>query len=199
MAVDSQGNDLSAVGIPVTGATAWAPVDDKNVVTPADGNDPELDLIEAYSAYSKLGLYKTDGGAADTSETGDAITFFQDGYALAGDSTLAVAIGLAQNDTNVLEFITGQKLDANNSMLVDEGFTSEPRLIWQETMFKNRTIRRRNGVARITAVAPDKDERGTVKGRVVTLQWVSSPLFGGAKYREWMLPAPVDNPEPKEP
>ena len=198
MSADSSGNDLAAVGIPITGAAAYAPVDEANMVSAADGNDRKLKLSEDYPAYRKLGLFKSDGGVEDTVDGGDATEFFQEGYKLAGDATLGFTVGLAQNDTVVLEFVTGQKLDANNSMLIEDAFSKEPFMVFQETMFKNKTIRRRNGVAMITAVATDKDERGTVKGRTVTCQWLPSPLFGGAKYREWMLPAPTAPTAPSD-
>jgi len=197
MAADSQGNDITAVAIPITGAVAHAPVDEKNVISAADGNDRDLKLVEDYPDYTKLGLFKSDGGVEDTVDGGDSQQFFQEGYELAGDATLGFTVGLAQNDPGVVEFVAGKPLDDNNSMLVSDAFRKEPFLAWQETMFKNKTIRRRNGVAIITAVATDKDERGSVKGRTVTCKWLPSPLFDGEKYREWLIPAPAADTEEK--
>jgi hypothetical protein len=194
MAVDSQGNDLQAVRIPITGKIAWAPLDPDNVVTPADGGDRALALLTDYPAYKLLGLIKTDGGFEPTSEAGDAVEFFQDGYKLFGDSALSEKVGLAQSDRSLVEFLTGKTFDQNGHIFVSEAFAARQFLIFREVLYKTGDIERRNGVAQFTEVAQNKDERGSVRGFDVTWEWQRSDLFGGEKFSQWDLPvsAPKD-------
>src|SRR5690606_32844881 len=110
MAADTQGNDLDAVGVPITGMAAFAPVDEENVIAkPELGASPLVLPV----AYKRLGLYKVDGGPAPSRETGDALEFFQKGYTLAGDGTRAVAITLAEQNAAVQSLIEGAEPDAN--------------------------------------------------------------------------------------
>ena len=90
--------DLNAVGIPLTGVAAFAPVTEANVIPDTDLGSPTITLP---AAYRSLGLYKEDGGPQDERDDDDALEFFQDGYKLPGNSTVTVQIGLAEDNLNV--------------------------------------------------------------------------------------------------
>ena len=189
MATDSSGNDLSTVSIPLTGVAAFAPVAAGNVIadTAIGGS---IDFSATYAAYKKLGLYKTDGGPQDDRDDDDAIEFFQDGYKIAGDSTLTVQIGLAEDNAAVNQLITGKTPDANGVIYVDASLPDATFLLFVATRFKNGNETRRNGVARISKIEVDQEERGSVRGRNVTFEWVPSDLFQGKPFKQWG-PAPV--------
>ena len=70
MTADSQGNDLEAVGVPLTGMAAFAPVASANVIAKAELAASPLVLPVA---AKRLGLYKVDGGPAPSRENGDAM------------------------------------------------------------------------------------------------------------------------------
>ena len=76
MTADSQGNDLDAVQVPLTGLAAYAPRLEANVIEKADLGASPLVLPVA---FKKLGLYKEDGGPAPSRDNEDPIRFFQKG------------------------------------------------------------------------------------------------------------------------
>lgn len=182
MAADSQGNDLSAVGIPLTGFAA----------VQLDGEPEFLESVEGGGAtvalpagYEKLGLFKDDGGPQDATETEDAIEFFQDGYKIAGASTLTVAITLAEFNAIVRRLISGKTPDENGMILVDQAAPDATFPFFTVTTYKTGIQVRRNGLARVQAVEPDQDTRGEVKGRATTFEWVYQEAWMGY-YREWV-------------
>ncbi len=80
MAADLLGNDVSAVGVPVTGHIGVAPFGTAGP-TPSAGASRSfvLDVL-----YKVPGLFSEDGGFEWTTEPdGDAIVFYQEGYSLA--------------------------------------------------------------------------------------------------------------------
>jgi hypothetical protein len=185
MAADEAGNDLSAVAVPLTGTLGYAPVDAENVIAKADLGAATLD---APAAFKILGLVKSDGGAQDDSNQDDAQEFYQDGYKLAGDGSLTVEVNLAQFDANVRELIHGIVPDENGVIEVNSITPDTTFILLHETVYKNGFIRRRIGVARISAVKPDQEERGSVFGNDVTFEWVRHELFNNAFYWEAMVP-----------
>lgn len=192
MAADSSGNDLSAVGVPLTGLAAIAPVDAENVIPDADMGSTPLTLP---AAYKKLGLYKQDGGPQEARDDEDAIEFFQVGYKIAGDGTLTIVINLAEDNATVNQLIDGKEPDEHGVVYVDSNLPDALWCLFVDTIFKNGTELRRNGVARVQAVEVDQEERGSVRGKAVTLEWVPDTLFNGAPYKKW-LGKPGSTPTP---
>ena len=182
MAADAQGNDLSAVGIPVGGLIAFAPYDAKNVIPDADMKKTQLFLP---ASYQLLGLVKQDGAPQHAHDTEDAIEFWQKGYMIAGEGTRTLQVNLAENTPAVLELIEGKKPNADGVIYVDSSLPDARWLIFQATKFKNGTEDRYNGVAQVTSVELDQDERGSVRGRSVTLTWAEDDLFNGAPFKMW--------------
>lgn len=190
MAADSSGNDLDAVGVPITGLAAFAPVLEANVIAKDELGASPLTLPVA---YKRLGLYKQDGGPASTRETGDAIEFFQRGYKLAGEGTRAVTIGLAEQNETVQALIEGQEPDVNGVIEVSSSLPDNSFILLVVTRYRNGKEKRQIGVASITAVEPDQQERGSVEGSNVTFTWQENDLFNGAPFWQWgpAVPAPA--------
>lgn len=179
MAADEQGNDLDAVDVPITGLAAWAPREVANVIAKAElGASP----LELPAAYKMLGLFKTDGGFADGREDGERIEFFQGGYSLAGDGSRNTVVGLAENNTAVLELIEGKEPDANGVIEVSASLPDNRFIFLNSTRYKSGKEERKIGVAAITAVERDQAERGSVRGANVTFTWQTDPLFNDAPY-----------------
>jgi len=179
MTADAQGNDLDAVGVPITGMAAFAPLDPANVLTKQQLAARPLVLP---SAYRPLGLYKSDGGPQDGRETGDAIEFFQKGYKLAGEGTRTVQYTLAENNRNVLLLIEGVEPDENGVIEVSSSLPDNRFILFDSIRYRNKTEKRRNGVAFVSAVEPDRAERGSVEGSAVTFTWLEDDLFNGAPF-----------------
>jgi len=194
MAADAQGNDVGAVGVPITGAAGVAPVDEANVIEPAAGAIPEIVLP---AAYRKLGLFKDDGGFNLTTEkSGDAIEFYQDGYSLpSGLANATVELGLAQTDNLVREVTRGRVADANGYIAVDAGGHATRYLLYTEEVFRNGFIVRRLGVVSVDSVQEDQSTRGEVRGTNVTFKYERSPYFEMCHFGEWLVDtntAPVE-------
>ncbi len=120
MSADSAGNDLDAVGIPISGLAAIAPVLAENVIEKADLSASPVVLP---AAYKRLGLFKVDGGPQNARETGDAIEFFQIGYKQAGDGTRSVTINLAEFNDAVQMLIEGVEPDADGVIEASSRFS----------------------------------------------------------------------------
>ncbi len=192
MAADSQGNDLSAVGVPIGGLIAVAEYGAANVVADADMGKMPLALPKAYTL---LGLVKQDGAPQHARESGDATEFWQKGYLLPGEGTRTLQVNLAENTPAVLNLIEGKEPSANGVIYVDSNLPDARVMIFQATKFKNGTEDRYNGVAQVTSVEVDQDERGSVRGRSVTLTWQEDPLFNGSPFKMWHG-APAAAPTP---
>lgn len=191
MTADSQGNDLGAVGIPITGLAAFAPVEVANVIDKAKLGVNPLTLP---AAYKRLGLYKSDGGPSESREGGDAIEFFQKGYSFAGDGTRTVVIGLAEQNPTVQALLEGAEPDTNGVIEVSSSLPSNRFILLVVTRYRNGTEKRRIGVASITAIEPDQQERGSVEGANVTFTWQEDPLFNNAPFWQWGPAAPATAP-----
>lgn len=182
MAADSNGMDLDAVGVPITGRAAFAPVALANVIPKEDmGVRPIVFPANA----QELGLFKVDGGPTDARENEDAIEFFQEGYAISGSGTRTVQIVLAEN-TEAIDVLTEGKVpDADGVIEVDSELPSNRFILYQLTRYRNGTERFRQGVAQVTAVEPDQETRGEVNGMAVTFTWRADDLFNGAPFWQW--------------
>lgn len=179
MTADSQGNDLDAVGVPVTGLAAYAPLLPANVIAKEDlGASP----LELPPAFKRVGLYKSDGGPAPARETGDKIEFFQVGYSKAGDGTRSLVIGLAEQNPHVLTLTEGVEPDENGVIEVSSSLPDNQFILLNIVRYRGGLEKRQLGVASITAVEYDQSERGSVEGTNVTFTWQEHELFNGAPF-----------------
>ncbi|GGH34230.1 hypothetical protein [Microbacterium album] len=190
MAADNQGNDLEAVGVPITGMAAYAPVDAENVIAKAELGASPLVLP---AVYKRLGLYKVDGGPAPARESGDPIEFFQKGYTLAGDGTRSVVINLAEQNAAVQQLIEGAEPDENGVIEVSSSLPDNRFILLVVTKYRGGKEKRQIGVASVTAVEADQQTRGEVEGQAVTFTWQEDDLFNGAPFWQWGPAAPGES------
>lgn len=189
MAADSNGNDILAVGVPVTGSIGFAPFGTA-IPTPIEGASDTLVLDEA---FVKIGLLKTDGGpqfawAAD----GDPIEFWQDGYTIpSGLANVTLAITAAEVLADqVREIIAGVAPDANGYVEIDGGGHATRWVVFTEEIFKNGAIRRRVAPwVQLQSATEDRSERGTVNGNALLFDINRHDSVGGKHFGEWVLPA----------
>lgn len=192
MTADSQGNDLEAVAVPITGMAAFAPVALANVIEKtALGASPLVLPVAA----KRLGLYKVDGGPAPSRETGDAIEFFQKGYTLAGEGTRSVVINLAEHNAAVMSLTEGSEPDANGVIEVSSSLPGNRFILYVVTRYRGGLEKRQVGVASVTSVEPDQQTRGEVEGIAVTFTWQEDELFNGAPFWQWGPAVPGTEPE----
>ncbi len=182
MTADAQGNDLEAVGVPITGLAAFAQVIEANVIEKTDLAASPLVLP---AAYKRLGLYKVDGGPAPSRETGDAIEFFQKGYTLAGEGTRSIVINLAEQNAAVRQLTEGKEADENGVIEVSSSLPDNRFILLVVTKYRDGKEKRQIGVASVTAVELDQQTRGEVEGIAVTFTWQEDPLFNNAPYWEF--------------
>jgi hypothetical protein len=192
MAADSFGNDVTAVGVPVTGHMGVAPAG-TTLPTPLEGG---ADTYTLPVAFKLPGLLTEDGGFEWSMEAdGDPIVFWQDGFSIpSGLANVELKVKYAQTDETVREIIRGKTADINGYMTIDGGGTSAKYVVFTEEIFKNGTIRRRvAGNASIASVSEDKSERGSVLGYEVTYKIDRAAALGNEHLGEWLIP-PVVTP-----
>ena len=189
MAADAQGNDILAVGVPVSGSIGFAPYGTA-IPTAAAGAADDLVLDPA---FVKIGLLKTDGGpqfawAAD----GDPIEFWQDGYSIPSglaDVTLAITAAETLAD-QVREIVAGIAPDVNGYLEVDGGGHATRWVVFSEEIFKNGAIRRRVAPnVTLRSSTEDRSERGAVNGNALVFEINRHDAVGGKHFGEWVLPA----------
>lgn len=188
MAADSQGNDITAVGIPITGNIGLGPFG-TDLPTSVEGAATEL-VLDA--AIKKLGLLKQDGGPQFAwAASGEPIEFWQDGYSIpSGLADVTLTLTAAQQDAFVRSIVSGQTPDANGYIEIDGGGHSTQYVLWSEEIYKNGMIRRR-AAANVTvqSVTEDKSTRGEVQGYVLVFKISRSAVFNNKHFGEWVLPA----------
>lgn len=186
MAADSFGNDVTAVGVPVTGHIGIAPFG-TDVPTSVLGADPTYLLpVE----YKLPGLLTEDGGFEWSMEAdGDPITFWQDGFSIpSGLANVELKVKFAQTDETVRSIIRGKTADVNGYITIDGGGTSAKYVIFTEEIFKNGMVRRRAAAnASVATVAEDKSERGSVLGYEVTFKIDRSAELENNHIGEWHI------------
>ncbi|KRE72584.1 phage tail tube protein [Arthrobacter sp. Soil762] len=188
MAADSLGNDVTAVGVPVTGHIGIAPFGTA-IPTPVAGASRSLALAVTYKLP---GLLTEDGGFEWSMEAdGDPIEFWQEGFSLpSGLANVELKVKFAQTDEIVRSIIRGKTADVNGYITIDGGGTSAKYVIFTEEIFKNGMIRRRVAAnATVASVAEDKSERGNVLGYEVTFKIDRSPGLENNHIGEWLIPA----------
>lgn len=187
MVADANGNDILAVGVPVSGSIGFAPYG-TTIPTPTQGASESLVLDPA---FVKIGLLKEDGGpqfawAAD----GDPIRFWQEGYSLPSglaNVTLAITAAEALAD-HVREIIAGIAPDSNGYVEIDGGGHATRWVVFSEEIFKNGAIRRR--VAPLVTLASsteDRSERGGVMGNALLFNIARHEAVGRKHFGEWVL------------
>lgn len=184
---DSQGNDVLAVGIPVTGNVGLAPKG-TSFPSPAEGASESLVLSPA---FKKVGLLKVDGGPQFAwGASGDPIEFWQEGYSIpSGLAEVTNAFTAAQTDAWIREIISGVAPDENGFLIMDGGGHGTEYVLFTEEIFKNGAIRRRVAPSvQVQTVVEDKSTRGEVLGYAITLKINRSPLIGNGHFGEWVLP-----------
>ncbi|TFC30112.1 hypothetical protein E3O55_08495 [Cryobacterium sp. MDB1-18-2] len=188
MSVDVFGNDVTAVGIPVTGFFGYAP---SGTVFPtsAEGASPTFTLP---GAFKKGGLFTDDGGFEWTLEPdGDPIVFWQDGYSIpSGLAKAELVAKLAQYDAVVRELSFGKTADANGYMTIDAGGHNLQFVAFTEEIFKNGVIRRRIAEVSVSGAKQDKSERGKVNGTQVTFKAKRSVYLNNEHIGEWLIGPP---------
>ncbi|MFC5930931.1 IPT/TIG domain-containing protein [Cryobacterium melibiosiphilum] len=187
MTVDASGNDLSAVGIPITGFLGFAP---KGTVFPTS-TEGAASTFTLPIAFVKAGLLTEDGGFEWTLEPdGDPIKFYQDGYQIpSGLANATLVVKLAQYDAMVRELSYGKTADANGYLTIDAGGHAVEYVAFTEEIFKSGAIRRRIAEVSVTGAKVDKSERGAVNGTELTCAAKRSASLGNDHIGEWWLPA----------
>jgi hypothetical protein len=187
---DAFGNDVLAVGIPVTGFFGYAPA---GTVFPTAAEGAAAGFILP-AAFKKAGLFTEDGGFEWTLEPdGDPIKFWQDGYSIpSGLANATLVVKLAQYDAIVRELSWGKTADANGYMTLDAGGHSKKFVAFTEEIFKNGVIRRRIAEIGVTGAKVDKSERGAVNGTEVTFAANRSASLNNEHIGEWFIPAPAN-------
>jgi hypothetical protein len=190
---DAAGNDILAVGVPITGFVGIAPFG-TTIPTNPEGAADDLTLD---AAFRKLGLLKTDGGPQLAwGPDGDPLEFWQDEYEIqTGDADVALTVSAAEalNDV-VREIIAGVAPDADGVTDVDGGGHDERYVLFVEAIFKNGAIRRRvlpNCTLR--TATEDQSTRGEVEGVQLVFGVKRSSQIGNKHFREWVLPAEADS------
>lgn len=193
MSTDAFGNDVAAVGIPVSGFFGYAPAV-TTLPTPAEGGALDFTLP---GAFKKAGLLTEDGGFEWTEEAdGDPITFWQDGYSIpSGLANVTLVAKLAQYDSVVREVTYGKTADANGYITIDGGGHATRYVLFSEEIFKNGVIRRRVAAdAGVSAAKRDKSTRGEVNGTELTFTVARSPLLNNEHIGEWLIPPAASSP-----
>ena len=163
------------------------PYAEENVVTRAmiSKKLAAPDLPDAYDrAKACIGLITSDGGPQDSVEQDDAIEFWQQGYSLNGDPTLTTSMTIAEDNEFTREICFGEKPDEDGVIAVKTLTPDTKWMAYYEEAFKNGSVQRRAGVVQVTGNEPGQSERGSVKGRALTLTWLNDDRYGGAKYIE---------------
>lgn len=188
MAADAHGNDIQAVGIPLTGFLAYAP-EGTPVPTPSGGVAEDLALDQA---FKKIGLIKQDGGFEWTEEPeGEPITFWQDGYSIpTGMAKVRLKFTAAEQSPITRALRTGKTPDANGYLTVDGGGNATRYVWFSEEIFKNGAIRRRVAYGRVLTAKLQKSERGVVQGIEFEIEISVHEYFDMEHYGEWVI-----NPE----
>lgn len=191
MVADSAGNDIAAVGVPVSGRIAFAPFG-TTLLTPSQGN--QGDITALMGAFTPIGLLKEDGGpqfawAAD----GDPITFWQEGYQIpSGLANVSLAITAAEAlRAYVRQIISGMAPDANGMVVIDGGGHATKWVVYTEEIFKNGAVRRRQAPSvQLGSSTEDRSERGGVIGNALQFT-INRDLTIGGHFREWVLLSPT--------
>lgn len=185
MAADEYGNNINAVGVPITGLLAYAPAT-ATIPSPEEGAAEDLELGED---FRRVGLLTEDGGFEWTEEPdGDPIEFWQDGYSIpTGNANVELTFTAAEESPVTRYLRTGKTPDANGYLTVDGGGVTKRHAFFSEEIFRNGAIRRRVAFGRVVTAKLQKNERGNVQGIEFTVHVSRHAAFNGEHYGEWVL------------
>lgn len=195
MSVDAAGNNIEAVGIPLTGFLAYAP-ESATIPDPVSGAAADLVLDPK---FRKVGLLKEDGGFEWNEEPdGDPIVFWQDGYSIpTGLAKVTLTFTAAEQSPITRALRTGKTPDVNGYLTVDGGGNNSRYVFFSEEAYRNGAIRRRAAIGRVKTAKLQKSERGSVQGVEFEIEIQRSPLFDNEHYGEWVInPDDVVDPDP---
>lgn len=190
MAADTAGNDIAAVGVPLTGFLAYAPA---TATIPTSVQGKALDLVLGED-FRKVGLLKEDGGFEWTEEpAGDPIEFWQDGYSIpSGLANVALKFTTAEESPTTRALRTGKTPDENGYLTVDGGGSAKQYAFFSEEIFRNGAIRRRAAIGRVKTAKLQKSEKGTPQGVEHEIEILRSAKFNNEHYGEWVINPTAD-------
>lgn len=185
MAADTAGNDVTLVGVPLTGFLAYAP-EASAIPTPSEGGAAKLALD---AAFKKAGLLTEEGGFEWTEEPdGDALEFWQSGYSIpSGKAKVELTFTAAEESPITRALRTGTTADANGYITVDGGGNATKYVFFTEEAYANGAIRRRVAVGRVKTAKLAKSERGKAQGTEFTIEISRDARFDNKHYGEWVL------------
>lgn len=184
---DAQGNDLNSVVVPVSGCICLVPYAAGNAITGEmiSSSKKVPELPDAYAREtSALGLITSDGGPQDSIDQDDPLEFFQQGYAINAEPTITTVLTLAEDNEMSRRVSYGTEPDENGVYGVDTMTPNDKWMAYYEESYKNGRVLRRAGVVQVTGNEQAQSERGSVKGRALTVTWQSDPLYGNHKFIE---------------
>ena len=170
MARDSQGNDLQAVDVQLTGLAA--------VKFGATSAPSLADIVSGTlpTGYEYIGLFLEDGGYAEEVEAGDQTNFFQQGYSIStGDPTIKGTLTPAEDNDTVWKLCG---IDTDTWVRSDAAYGDNFGLIIS-TKMKNGNIVTRGGIAHVIEVSPSGEERGKINSVDLKFEWVYQTEFDG--------------------
>lgn len=166
MAADAQGNDISAVQVPITGQVYIA---DEGTTAP----DISTSVVTLDAAFAPVGLLKQDGGPEwARTQDGDNTEFWQDGYTLPGVNVYyTLKVNAVEDNPVVNKLVLGVEPDVDGVYHVDGAINPANYIVYVAEVYKSgRTRRRLCRNALVTEVAEDRSTRGEVKGYEITLR-----------------------------
>ena len=200
---DPYGCDVANVKIPQTGFAAIGPLGGA-MPTESELRSPSWTLPEDWDF---LGLFTADGGPAEGTEAGDALTFFQLGYELpSGDDDMTETLILAEDNAAVRRLVYGPNATADGVLYEKTGAIpvgSFPYL--RVTRYRNGSEMRRAGIVHVSALETAQETRGEIRAVTVTFAFEFQPDLGDAglwwydAYLDKDTPEPPDPPEPPTP
>lgn len=170
MAKDTQGNNIEAVDVQVTGFAAV------NFAATAAPTEAQLTGDSLPTGYEYIGLFLADGGYAEDTDAGELTEFFQQGYTLrTGDASITGKLTPAEDNDTVWK-LTG--IDTTAWVRSDIAYQGTFGLIIS-TQFKNGNIVTRGGLATVTDVAPAAESRGGISSVEISFKWQYQTDFNG--------------------
>ena len=168
MAKDSQGMDLGQVEALVTAAIMIVPYSTENKITP--------EMIAPSNATPEL------PAAYNRSTACIGIEFLQDGYKkLPLATSLTQTFSPAENNALTRKITIGEP-DAQGVYHVADIIQDAKWMVYEEETFDTGRVHRRAGVMQVTGNEPDQQERGSVTGRALTVEWMKDPLYVDAEH-----------------
>lgn len=184
---DSAGNDITQVGVPITGAIAIAPAG-TTLPTPLELMDDEYTLPVA---FKKIGLVKNGGGPQLAwAPSGDPLEFWQDGYEIpSGDADTTLTVNAAEALGDIVRGIVSGAAPVAGITYVDGGGHATGYVTYIEEIYKSGYIRRRvNANTTLRSTTEDQSARADVQGQQLVFAFGRSALHDDKHFVEAVLP-----------